>query len=156
MNPPPTKNHVRAAEPGDLPALLALYRHLNPDMPELAPETAARIWRETLTQPGLTVFVAPAGDTLAAACTLINAPNLMRGGAPHAFLENVVAHSDYRRQGFGRAVIDAALEAAWAKGCYQVMLLTRPQNAPAHAFYRACGFTADHKVGFVIRRPGAV
>ncbi len=79
----------------------------------------------------------------------------MRGGAPHAFLENVVTHGDYRRQGNGRAVVDAALEAAWAMGCYQVMLLTGHQNAPAHAFYRSCGFTADHKAGFVLRRPDA-
>ncbi len=147
---------IRPAIATDLPALLALYRHLNPEMPELAPETASRIWQETLVQPGLTVFVAPANDRLAAACTLITAPNLMRGGAPYTFLENVVAHSDYRRQGYGRAVIDAAIETAWGKGCHQVMLLTGHQNAPAHAFYRACGFTADHKAGFVIRRPDAV
>ncbi len=66
---------VRPAIASDLAALLALYRHLNPEMPELTPETAGRIWRETLAQPGLTVFVAPAGETLAAACTLITAPN---------------------------------------------------------------------------------
>lgn len=144
---------VRPAIAADLTALLALYRHLNPEMPELAPEAAARIWRETLAQPGLTVFDAPVDDTLAATCTLITAPNLMRGGAPYAFLENVVSHSDYRRRGFGQAVIDAALEAAWAQGCYQVMLLSGHQNASAHAFYRSCGFTADHKAGFVIRRP---
>lgn len=147
---------IRHAIASDLAALLALYRHLNPLMPELAPATAARIWRETLAQPGLTVFVARAGDTLAAACTLITAPNLMRGGAPYAFLENVVTHSDHRRQGYGQAVIEAAVESAWAMGCHQVMLLTGHGNAPAHAFYRACGFTADHKAGFVIRRPGAV
>ena len=156
MSSAPASHHVQAAGPLDLPALLALYRHLNPEMPELAPEIASRIWQETLAQPGLTVFVASAGDTLAAACTLITAPNLMRGGAPYAFLENVVTHGDYRRQGHGRAVIEAAIDAAWAKGCHQVMLLTGHGNAPAHTFYRACGFTADHKAGFVIRRPGAV
>lgn len=144
---------IRPAFSTDLPALLALYRHLNPEMPELAPETAQRIWTETLAQPGLTVFVAPAGDELAATCTLITAPNLMRGGTPYAFVENVVTHTDYRRQGYGRAVIAAAIDAAWTLGSYQVMLLSGHQNTSAHAFYRSCGFTADHKAGFVIRRP---
>ena len=98
---------VRPVIASDLQALLALYRHLNPEMPELAPEIVARIWQETLAQPGLTVFIAPAGDHIAAACTLITAPNLMRGGAPYAFLENVVTHTDHRRQGYGRAVVAA-------------------------------------------------
>ncbi|MFO1171758.1 MAG: GNAT family N-acetyltransferase [Hyphomicrobiaceae bacterium] len=144
---------VRTAELADLPALLMLYRHLNPEMPSLPPGEAERIWQETLARPGMTVLVAPVGEELAAACTLITAPNLLRGGAPHAFIETVVTHTGHRRQGYGQAVVAAALAKAWALGCYQVMLLTTHTNPTAHTFYRACGFTADHKAGFVIRRP---
>jgi GNAT superfamily N-acetyltransferase len=144
---------IRHVEPGDLDALLVRYRHLNPEMPALPRARAECIWLETLARPGLTVLVAPADGRLVATCTLVTAPNLMRGGAPHAFLENVVTDTDYRRQGYGRAIVTAAVNATWALGAYQVMLLTRHQNAPAHALYHACGFCLDHKAGLVIRRP---
>ncbi|HKD30720.1 MAG TPA: GNAT family N-acetyltransferase [Xanthobacteraceae bacterium] len=53
---------------------------------------------------------------------LITALNLLRAGRRHGFLENVVAHPEFRNQGHGRAVVNAALAAAWAKNCYHVLL----------------------------------
>ena len=40
------------------------------------------------------------------------------GWAAHGFLENVVTHPEFRSQGHGRAVVRAALAAAWTKDCY--------------------------------------
>jgi GNAT superfamily N-acetyltransferase len=85
-------------------------------------------------------------------CTLIVIPNLTRRGAPYALIENVVTHADHRRAGHGRAVLKAAVAAAWAAGCYKVMLLTGRKDAGTLAFYLRAGFEQS-KTGFQIRRP---
>ena len=82
---------------------------------------------------------------------LITAPNLMRGGRQHAFIENVVTHADYRRRGFGKAIVNHALREAWRAGCYKAMLLSGSKRPEVHRFYASCGFRADDKTGFVAR-----
>ena len=146
---------TRRAQQGDLPALLALYRHLNPDMPTLSEARATEIWNETLSRDGVTVLVTTVERRIVASCLLATVPNLMRGGAPYALIENVVTHADFRRQGHGRATIETALQMAWDEGCQQVMLLTgRGRRDPGvPAFYESCGFEQGVKTGFVARRP---
>jgi hypothetical protein len=59
-------------------------------------QRAESIWQETLAQPGVRVFVSDDRDRIAATCMLIIAPNLLRGGRRHGFLENVVTHPELR------------------------------------------------------------
>ena len=145
---------IRPAGDGDLAAVLDLYRHLNPEMPTLTDVRAREIWADTLAQKGVTVFVGTVEGRVVSSCLLVTAPNLMRGGARHAFLENVV-HSDFRRQGHGRTTVEAALRAAWEEGCRQVMLLAgRGRKDPgALIFYESCGFQSGVKDGLIARRP---
>ncbi len=142
---------TRRAGPGDLARLLDLYRHLNAAAPELAADRATRIFDEILADRNAALFVSLVGDTMVASCFLATAPNLMRGGAPHAFLENVVTHGEHRRQGHGQATIRAALQEAWQRGCHQVLLVTGRgrANPHVHDFYRSCGFEERGKTGFV-------
>lgn len=88
-------------------------------------------------------------------CLLMTAPNLMRGGAPQGFLENVVTHPDVRRRGVGKATVRAALDDAWRRGCFQVLLMTgRGRANPfVQMFYESCGFEQGGKTGFVASRP---
>lgn len=144
---------LRAAEPDDLPGLLALYAELNPADPPLDDITAQDRFAVILAQPGMTIFVAADGQVPLASCTLVVVPNLTRGGMPYALIENVVTRSSARRQGFGRAVIRKAIDTAWQAGCYKVMLLTGRGDTEAYDFYTRCGFRQD-KTGFQIRRPG--
>lgn len=148
---------TRRAEAGDLAVLLDLYRHLNPDMPKLTDARAREIWADTLSRKGVAVFVSTVQGKIVSSCLLATVPNLMRGGSPYALIENVVTHSDFRRQGHGRATICAALQAAWEQGCRQVMLLTgRGRRDPGVlGFYESCGFERDLKTGLVARRPDA-
>jgi GNAT superfamily N-acetyltransferase len=46
-----------------------------------------------------------------------------------------------RREGIGRALVEAAARAAREAGCRRLELITTNDNGEAHAFYRACGFT---------------
>lgn len=143
---------VRPATAGDLRTLLALYQHLNADDPELEPHLAEGRFAEILAHPGMTIFAAFAGDKAVSSVTLVVVPNLTRGGASYALIENVVTHSDYRQRGLAGEVIRKAIATAWEKNCYKVMLLTGSKEPSTLRFYANCGFAQD-KTGFQIRRP---
>ncbi|WP_064684346.1 GNAT family N-acetyltransferase [Rhizobium bangladeshense] len=152
MRPVPDQDFaIRRATAGDLPGLSVLYRHLNPTDPVLDKPMAGERFSAILAHPGMTVFIAFAGDVAAATATLIVVPNLTRGGASYALIENVVTHTDHRRQGYAGAVIGHAVEQAWKAGCYKVMLLTGSKNPATLRFYENCGFIQD-KTGYQIRR----
>jgi GNAT superfamily N-acetyltransferase len=147
--------HIRPAAQDDLPALLALYRHLNADDPEIPTDIATERFAAISAQPGMTVLIGVSGATLTSSVTLVVVPNLTRGGTPYAVIENVVTHADHRKRGHARALIRHAFASAWQQGCYKVMLLTGSKEPATLAFYEGCGFTQD-KTGFQIRRPPGV
>jgi len=142
--------YIRPVGPYDLEGLLKLYIQLNPADPQLSESAAKTRFREMLEDPGLTVFGGFVENRLVASCVLHVLPNLTRGGAPYALIENVVADKDERRQGHGRRVIRAATDAAFAAGCYKVMLLTGRSDPGVHRFYESCGFKQS-KTGFEMR-----
>jgi len=146
---------IRPAGPADLPAVTELYRHLDPEDPLPPAGEAGSAWRGVLEHPGLTVLVgeAPSGG-LVASCTLVVIPNLTRACRPYGLIENVVTHADHRRRGHGRALLHAAVAAAWKAGCYKVMLMTGSKRPETLRFYAGAGFEQS-KTGFQARRPGA-
>ncbi|KJS16633.1 MAG: acetyltransferase [Hoeflea sp. BRH_c9] len=146
---------IRAAAPGDLPALLDLYRQLQPDDAEIGEHLARDRFDEMLAHPGMAVFLAFWGDLAVSTITLAIIPNLTRGGAPYALIENVVTHAAHRQRGYAGALIRHGVNHAWAAGCYKVMLLSGSKNPATLDFYRHCGFVQD-KTGFQIRRPDAL
>ncbi len=150
MSPSPLA--IRAAEADDLPGLLALYGELNPDDAALDAALASDRFATILAHPGMTIFIGLAGDIAAASVTLITVPNLTRGGAPYALIENVVTASTFRKRGFAGALIRHAIDEAWSAGCYKVMLLTGSKDPATLRFYENCGFRQD-KTGYQIRRP---
>ncbi|MBE9604567.1 GNAT family N-acetyltransferase [Acetobacteraceae bacterium H6797] len=147
-----TAARIRPAAEGDLAALLALLRHLNPDDPHRRPEEAAPIWATILASPMVTVLLAELPDgALAASCTLIIVPNLTAGLSPYAVIENVVTHADHRRQGHGHAVLAEAVARARAAGCYKIMLATGSTNPGTHRFYQEAGFKGGTKTHYELR-----
>jgi hypothetical protein len=82
--------HIRALDDADVPQLLALYRHLNPDDVETTIEDARSHWQALKRYGGSDIFVGCLDSELVASCTLIVVPNLTRGGASFALIENVV------------------------------------------------------------------
>lgn len=132
--------------------MLALYRHLHADDPELSEEQAQDAWRQMLGQAGTTVFVIDGENELAASCTVTVIPSLNRGGRPYAVIENVVTHADYRKRGLGGAVVKAAVDAAWAANAYKVFLTTGSQRDSTLRFYEKLGFTKNGRHLFDMRR----
>src|SRR5262245_4899972 len=116
---------VRPIRAEELPDLLGLYRHLHPGDPELAISAELeRLWQRIFSDPQLHYLVADVDGRIVSTCTLTIIPNLTRGARPYGLIENVVTHPDFRRQGIGTRILQAALALAWEKDCYKVMLLT--------------------------------
>ncbi|MNT30730.1 putative acetyltransferase [compost metagenome] len=94
-----------------------------------------------------------AGGQLVASCVLTTIPNLTRGCRPYGLIENVVTHSAFRQRGFGKAVLQHALQQAWAQGCYKAMLMTGRKDEAVMQFYEGAGFDRHDKQAFVARPP---
>jgi|SRR5581483_6057700 len=146
---------ARRARADDLAGLLALFRVSEVSAAADPIERAESIWAQILSCGGLTVFVAESESKIAATCMLITAPNLLRSGRQHAFLENVVTHPDLRRRGYGRAVVIAALAAAWEQDCHHVFLQSGRADPRVHRFYEGCGFEPGLRTAYVARRPAS-
>src|SRR3984893_13675599 len=145
--------NAKLAQAADLASLLELYRLAEVSSSAEPIERAEQIWLEMLSHNVVEVFVSTVEAQIVATCMLITAPNLLRGGRRHGFLENVVTHPEFRGQGHGRAVVDAALAAAWTKDCYHVLLQSGRKDPRVHRFYQRCGFEPGLRVGYVVRRP---
>ncbi len=137
---------VRALTEADWPQAAPLYRELT-RAPTLG---GAAQFRSVLTHPGTQVFGAMDGPRLAAMVTLHLLPNVTYGGRPYGLIENVVTARALQKRGFGRAALEAAIDAAWAAEAYKIMLLTG-QARGAKGFYETLGFRADEKWGMSLR-----
>jgi GNAT superfamily N-acetyltransferase len=144
---------ARLARASDLASLLSLFAVSEVSAAAQPQERARRIWQETLAQQGVHAFVADDSGRIAATCMLITAPNLLRGGRRHAFLENVVTHPELRGRGYGKAVVRAALAHAWATDCHHVLMQSGRADPRVHAFYDGLGFEPGLRVAYVARRP---
>ncbi|MET8086250.1 GNAT family N-acetyltransferase [Micromonospora sp. NPDC005237] len=144
----------RAARPDDFAQIIHLYRQLNPDDPVLDDGTDAAAFAQILGSPGLRLFVLDLDGVVVATTYLNVIPNLSRSASPYAVIENVVVDESRRGTGLGRQIMAGTLQAAWDAGCYKAMLMTGSQNLATHAFYRACGFSADVKTAYLARPTG--
>ena len=120
---------ARTARADDLDALLALFRVSEVSAFAEPRERAERIWSDILLRDGAIVFVSEADGRVVATCMLITAPNLLRSGRQHGFLENVMTHPAGRamaapscaprskRPGRGTAITFSCKAAAPIHGC---------------------------------------
>ncbi|HEX3943319.1 MAG TPA: GNAT family N-acetyltransferase [Rhizomicrobium sp.] len=123
---------ARLARASDLSSLISLFDVSEVSAVAQPRERAESIWQETLAHQGVYVFVSDDHDRVAATCMLVTAPNLLRAGRRHGFLENVVTHPVLRGRGHGKAVVQAALVQAWATDCHRVLMQSgrgRPPRA---------------------------
>jgi len=140
---------IREVADDELFALLCLYARLHPEDEMLPLGEATPVWKTLRQDPNQHYWGAYWNGSLVSTCTLIVFPNLTRGGRPYGLIENVVTHPDYRRRGLGTAVLKRALQAAWERNCYKVMLLTGSKNEATLRFYEKAGFERGIKTGFV-------
>jgi GNAT superfamily N-acetyltransferase len=142
---------IRSIRSDELPQLIELYRHLHPDDAPLPPQDQLQsIWQSIQNNPDLHYLVAEINGQLVSSAALAIIPNLTRGACPYALIENVVTHTDFRRQGLGTAVLNKATEIARQRNCYKIMLLTGSNRPETLRFYETTGFVKNQKTGLVM------
>ena len=65
------------------------------------------------------------------------------------FVENVVTHKDYIKQGYATACLDYAKRLAEEMNCYKMMLLTGAKEESTLNFYRSAGYNSSDKTAFI-------
>jgi len=143
---------VRLAQRKDYDQLQGLLHQLNPSDPD-ASEVDLKAFHEIIASEYFDLIVAEDKGVLLGSCYINIIPNMTRGGNPYAVIENVVTDSMKRNRGIGRSLIDHALDIAWKRDCYKVMLMSGRTERAVHAFYEKCGFDADQKQAYIQRAP---
>jgi GNAT superfamily N-acetyltransferase len=127
----------------------ALSRNEHPDDPELQADRLNSLWEQIYPNPNMHYIVADLEGQLVASCVLVIIPNLTRNARPYGLIENVVTHPHFRRKGYGTKVLRKALQLAWERNCYKVMLLTSSKEERTLTFYEKAGFKRGVKTGFI-------
>jgi len=144
---------VRKAKQEDLQAVLSLYQQIFPDEDYSNPENYSETWNEIISDKKIVCFIAYFESIPVSTCLVTIIPNLTRNQRPYAIIENVVTHQDYRKKGFGKIVMEKAVDYAKQVNCYKVMFLSSSSRKEAHLFYEKIGFDGSSKKGFQLRIP---
>lgn len=144
---------IRKAIKTDLEEILELYQHLFKDENYSDVNSFKDKWNEIINTDGLEYFVTLVDEKIVSSCNIMVIPNFSRNQRSYALIENVITHPDYRRKGYGRSIIETAINHAKDNNCYKVMLLSTSSHnrAVAHKFYEELGFDGDTKRGFNLR-----
>jgi GNAT superfamily N-acetyltransferase len=143
---------IREIKPSELNKLLELYRYLHEIDDPLPNENAVNeIWRQIQDNKQNIILGVFKNEKLVSSLVLNIVPNLTRGCRPFALVENVITHPNYRRRGFGKALMQHAISHAGEQGCYKVMLLTGRKSESIFSFYESMGFDRDEKQAFIIK-----
>ena len=145
---------IRSLEFNDLDALLQLYTFLHPG-DDAPPERkiVEQVWQQALTTPGTRYLGGFVGTHLVSSCNIVVIANLTRACRPYGVIENVVTDPQFRQQGWGKRLLAAALEYAWAERCYKVVLTTSRSDEATLRFYENAGFNRHDKKAFIARAP---
>lgn len=64
---------------------------------------------------------------------------------PQFLLYEVDVHEQWRKQGIGKALVDAFTACAQAAGAHEVWVLSNESNRPAMTMYRSCGYVRPNR-----------
>lgn len=129
---------IRAAEPGEETALLALYAWLFAppgSQPAAWDERRALVaLRQAIESRDCAVLVAEQDGERAGFCTAYQDLHSVRFGY-RAWIEDLAVDPGRRSQGIGKALLDAAKDWARERGATHLELDSAEQRADAHRFY---------------------
>jgi GNAT superfamily N-acetyltransferase len=139
---------LRPVREDELALLAAILAELDGDSPQLL-ERIRRTWKAMQAYPDYHCYFAEADGVVVGTLSLIVFPVFSHHLASDAIVEAVVVRPPYRGRGFGRSMLQAAIELAGSKGAYKLALSSNLRRLDAHRFYDGMGFTR-HGVSFAI------
>ena len=140
---------VREIQENELNELLELYIHLHETAIPEQSKTLADTWETIMSDRKHHIVVAEKNGKLVSSVVCVIIPNLTRNVRPYAFIENVVTHSDYRKQGYATACLNYARDIAKKENCYKMMLLTGSKDESTLNFYKQAGYNSADKTAFI-------
>ena len=140
---------VREINATELNELLELYIHLHETGVPENNEKLKDTWETIINDKNHHIVVAEENGKLVSSVVCVIIPNLTRNVRPYAFIENVVTHSDYRKQGYATACLNYARDIAKKENCYKMMLLTGSKDESTLNFYKQAGYNSADKTAFI-------
>ena len=111
--------------------------HARPD-----PAAVQAYFQDWLANPTSAIFLTGNPAVGYAACTLqFREPSLFSHGIRRLMVDHIAVAPEVRRQGHGRALLEAARQLARDQLAEEILLDTWEANTEAHAFFRAAGFS---------------
>ncbi len=144
-----TSAEIRPATRDDLPAVLALYAHLETDGTTTDLAHAQRLFERMDRYPSYTLYVAVVEGVVRGAFELLIMDNLAHGGAPSGIGEDVAVDAGWRGHGLGKQMMQFAMDQCRSAGCYKLMLSANLIREGAHQFYESVGFK-KHGFSFLV------
>jgi ribosomal protein S18 acetylase RimI-like enzyme len=131
---------IRLARPEDAPVVGRLLHAFNIEFgePTPTPEVIAGRAAPLIESRELTVLLA--GDAPDGFAALRFRPSIYTG-ALDAYLEELYVVPERRGRGFGRALLETAIDHARERGAAHIELNTSEDDAAARALYESAGFT---------------
>jgi ribosomal protein S18 acetylase RimI-like enzyme len=136
----PTVRRITATDADRVAPLFDAYRQFYGCAPD--PDAARHFLRERLDRGESVVFVAEL-DGKAVGFVQLYPTFTSIGARPAWILNDLYVTPEARRQGVGRALMDAAKAMAEESGAAWLELATAMDNAKAQALYRSCGYKKD-------------
>ena len=141
----------RLLSEADFEDAVSLYTELNGDSSIPLGDEGREQWGMLLSHPGTSIIGVELGGAIVAMVTLHLMPNMTYDARPYALIENVISSGKVRGKGFGKLVMQAAIDRAWEANAYKIMLLTGKERG-ASGFYKSLGFNDEDKNGMVMWR----
>ena len=143
----------RDAIPADIPLLLRLSHDgdaRGADTPPLDPGTLTdpryrAAFDEITANPDHRLIVATLDGNVIGTLQISLIPGLPNFGLKRGMLENVHIRADQRGTGYGKSMVEWAIEECRRAGCGKVQLTSNKLRKDAHRFYVGLGFTPTHE-----------
>jgi ribosomal protein S18 acetylase RimI-like enzyme len=130
---------VRRAEARDFEAVLGLLGGLGRPAPADDPLPQRNVFLDHLTYDEARVFVAEADGEVVGVASFWFRPRL-NWTTLEGWIPDLYVHPGHRRQGIGRALIEACAAEGRRRGCHRLTLESGHERYEAHSLYEACGF----------------
>ncbi|MDE6026086.1 MAG: GNAT family N-acetyltransferase [Lachnospiraceae bacterium] len=140
---------VREANKEDLKEILELYLCLHEESIPEESDYLLSTWKQIIEDKNHHLIVNEINGKIVSSCVCVIIPNLTRNVRPYAFVENVVTHTDFRRQGLASECLEYAKQIATQHNCYKMMLLTGSKKKETLNFYVHAGYNSTDKTAFI-------